>query len=339
MNNYNYKFIKRVTLAIVLLLCIMSLVGCGGSEKKDKKRVVIYTTSSDFQISFMQEDMKKKFPDYDVVFDYKTTGEHFNILKQNKNTIECDISSDLEYALLDILVKDGVFANIENITDKEKYADDLKASNYYVPSLRSGGAIIVNTEVLKEKGIKKPTSYRDLLKPEYKGLISMPNPKSSGTGYMFLLNLCNAWGEDEAFEYFDKLKANIHSFSASGSGPVNELKMKEIAVAFGITADAVQKINKDKAPFEIIFFEEGSPYSFYGHAVIKGKETKPEVLEVYKYLINEISEKNNIICYPEKLYKKDIQHQIKNFPTNIKYGDMSNMTAERKAALLKRWKY
>ena len=30
--------------------------------------------------------------------------------------------------------------------------------------------------------------------PQYKGLVTMPNPKSSGTGYNFVKSLVNAWG-------------------------------------------------------------------------------------------------------------------------------------------------
>ena len=83
---------------------------------------------------------------------------------------------------------------------------------------------------LEEKNLAVPTSYADLLKPEYKGLVSMPNPKSSGTGYMFLKSLVNAWGEEEAFAYFDQLAENILQFTSSGSGPVNALVQGEAAI-------------------------------------------------------------------------------------------------------------
>lgn len=34
----------------------------------------------------------------------------------------------------------------------------------------------------------------------------MPDPKTSGTGYGFYLNVVNIMGEDKAIEYFKKLK-------------------------------------------------------------------------------------------------------------------------------------
>ena len=58
----------------------------------------------------------------------------------------------------------------------------------------------------------------------------MPNPRSSGTGYNFLKSLVNAWGEDEAFAYFDRLAENVYQFTSSGSGPVNALVQGEADV-------------------------------------------------------------------------------------------------------------
>ena len=61
----------------------------------------------------------------------------------------------------------------------------------------------------------------------YAGVVSMPNPKTSGTGYNFLKSLVNAWGEDAAFDYFDALAENVYQFTSSGSGPVNALVQGE----------------------------------------------------------------------------------------------------------------
>ncbi len=96
----------------------------------------------------------------------------------------------------------------------------MPASKKYLPEYINSGAIILNTQVMEKNGLDVPTCYADLLKEEYRGLISMPNPKSSGTGYMFLKSLVNAMGEDAAFDYFDQLSENILQFTSSGSGPV-----------------------------------------------------------------------------------------------------------------------
>ena len=202
---------------------------------------------------------------------------------------------------------------------------------------RNGGAIIINPNVLAEKGIEEPTSYEDLLKPEYKGLVSMPDPKSSGTGYMFVKNLVNTWGEEEAFEYFGKLADNILQFTSSGSGPVNALVNKEAAIGLGMTAQAVTAINEG-ANLKILFFEEGSPYSLYGYAIPEGKQNRPAVKAVFDFFYNTLVREDKELYYPEQVFVDQVNN-IENYPTNIKYGNMENNTTEEKARLLEKWEY
>ena len=45
-------------------------------------------------------------------------------------------------------------------------------------------AFCVNTKVMKEKGLPMPKGWNDLLDPKFKGLIAMPNPAASGTGFL-----------------------------------------------------------------------------------------------------------------------------------------------------------
>ncbi len=327
--------IKRIlALAVCLLLGISLFSGCG----KKKETVLIYTSQEDYVIEDLQERLEEKFPDYEVVIEYMSTGDHAaKLLAEGKDTA-CDITYDLEYPYLQKLDEKGYLAKLTDITDVEVYASELLESDNYIPQLRNGGAIIVNTKLLAEKNLAEPATYEDLLKPEYKGLICMPNPKASGTGYMFLHALVNSMGEDAAFDYFDKLSENVYQFTSSGSGPVNALLKGEAVIGLGMTSAAVNKINEDEAPFKVLFFEEGSPYSMYGQGIIEGKQERECVVEVFKYLAEEYPD---ILCanyFPEKIFEEKT-FSATNYPENIKYADMSNATPEEKERLLAKWKY
>jgi len=180
-----------------------------------------------------------------------------------------------------------------------------------------------------------PKSYADLLDPQYKGLISMPNPASSGTGYMFLRQLTNEWGEDEAYAYFEKLTENILQYTSSGSGPINALVQGEVAIGLGMTSQAVVEINQN-APLEILFFEEGSPYSMYGNAVLAKSAKRACVMEVFNYLATELCRDNHQKYFPDQIFK-DYKVEIEGFPQNINYGDMSNDTLKEKERLVSKW--
>lgn len=324
---------KRI--AIVLLSILLLAGSATGCAKKRDSRVVIYSSCEDYRNAYYLERLNEQFPDYEIVIEYMPTGNHAAKLLAEGTKTECDISLDLEYGYLS-QVRDAL-GDLSSY-DFSIFSDDMvDAGKNWMPHYRSSGCIVVNTEVLSAKGLDMPASYADLLKPEYKGLVSMPNPKSSGTGYMFLKNLVNAWGEDEAFAYFDKLAENILQFTSSGSGPVNALVSGEAAVGLGMTGNAVTKINEG-APLAITYFEEGAPCCFYGMTMIKGKETDPAVKAVFDFFYTTLVAEDKARYFPEPIYK-DRTFSIENYPVDIQYGDMQGNTPEEKERLLTKWAY
>lgn len=323
---------KKIAILLIAALFSTILSGC----KNNQETIIIYTSAEDYRVEYMQKRMKEEFPQYNVIFEYKSSGDHAAILATAGKDVECDITHDLEYSYASQIEELGHLADLSEILDFSVYAEDAVQSKYYAPEVRNGGAVIVNLDVLEERGLDIPSSYEDLLDPLYFELISMPRPTSSGTGYMFLLSLVNAWGEDEAFEYFDKLTENILSYTPSGSGPVNALATKEVAIGLGMTSQAVTKINEG-VNLKTIFFEEGSPFSLYGQGIIAGKEERESVREVFTFLATTLTEEQNKLYYPEKIFK-DKSFEVENFPTDITYADMSCEQPDKyKEQLLSKW--
>ena len=328
----------KKSIAIVLfIICCFALFASGKAESssKDNNKVVIYSGAEEYRNEYFMKRLKEQFPNYDISIEYMPTGNLAAKLAAEGTDTDIDIIYDLDYSYAGLV--EQYLCDLSSY-DQSIYTDDVIAtSGRYMAECRNGGAIIINPEVLKTKGLSEPTCYADLLKPEYKGLISMPSPKSSGTGYMFVKNLVNTWGEKEAFDYFNKLAENILQFTSSGSGPVNALVQGEVAVGLGMTAQAVTKINEG-ANLKIIFFKEGSPYSLYGFAMPEGKQNKKAVKEVFDFFYSSLVPEDKELFYPEKIYK-DRDFVIKNYPTNIPYGDMRNNTTEEKTRLLANWEF
>ena len=322
---------KKIVNVICLILLCGALIGCG---KKEDQGIVIYTSAEDYRVEYLTQRLNEEFPDYDITIEYMSTGNHAAKLLAEGTKTECDISYDLEYGYLEQLDRKGYLADLSDY-DMSIYTEDTAVSNDYIIEIRNSGAVIINMELLKEKGLTEPTSYVDLLNPEYKGLVSMPDPKASGTGYMFLKSLVNAWGEEEAFAYFENLTPNILQYTSSGSGPINALLQGEAVIGLGMTGQAAVQIGEG-ADFKILYFEEGSPYSLYGQAIIKGKENRQCVKEVFDFLINTYNKENNEKFFPEQIYR-DYIPTVENYPENIKYSDMGNNTIEEKERLLERW--
>lgn len=324
---------KKIAYALMVFL-LFSLCGLSGAVA-EKERVVIYSSCEEYRNEHFQKRLNERFPEYEVVIEYMSTGNQAARVVAEGSATQADILYDMEsgyYAMLEPYMADL------SMYDTSHFSPDVASiSTKFLPEVRNGGAILVNTRVLEKYVLEKPTCYADLLDPAYQGLISMPSPKSSGTGYMFLLSLVNAWGEERAFNYFDALSENVLQFTSSGSGPVNALVQGEAAVGLGMIAQAVTSINEG-APLEILFFEEGAPYSIYGYGMIEGKQERACVREVFDFFYTTLVDEDKALFFPERIYK-DRTFEIENYPSNISYADMSGNTSERKQQLLADWAY
>lgn len=323
---------KHSIVLLFLLLCAFVLSGC---KKKDDKKVVIWTSGEDYRNEYYLSALKEKFPDYEIVLEYMGSSEIAAKVKEEGKKSSCDIILSEEYGYLDMI--EDELAELKDF-DFSPFLDDIvPASHKYTPELKNGGCIILNNSVLSEKGLSEPEFYQDLLDPSFKDLISMPSPASSGTGYMFLRQLTNEWGEDEAFAYFDKLTENILQYTSSGSGPINALIQGEVAVGLGMTSQAVTEINEG-VDLSVKFFPEGSPFSMYGNAVLLKSADRPAVMDVFNYLSTDLAKENNQRFFPDQIFK-DFVPEIEGYPTDIPYGNMENDTRSEKERLLEKWTY
>lgn len=328
--------LKRVFVAAICAAGLL-ISGCGGGtdSSAENKTVKIWTSGEDYRNEYYLTECQKKFPDYNITLEYMNTSNIAAKVLEEGDKADCDIILSEEYGYLEKCED-----NLAELADFDfaPFLDDIvPASHKYSPEYKNSGCIVINRAILEKNNLPVPTSYQDLLDPRYKNLISMPSPASSGTGYMFLRQLVNEWGEDAAFDYFAKLTENILQYTSSGSGPVNALVQGEVAIGLGMTGQAVFEINQG-VPLEIIFFAEGSPFSMYGNAILKKSYDRQAVRDVFNYLATDLCKGNNEKFFPDQIFK-DFAPTIKNYPTNIHYGNMKNDTLAEKERLLKRWTF
>lgn len=167
----------------------------------------------------------------------------------------------------------------------EKFKDP---DNYWIGLYVGPLAFATNRNRAKELGINPPVSWADLLKPEYKGLIRMANPNTSGTAYNVITTLINIYKKDEAkaFEYLKKLDANINMYTKSGSAPGKDCAIGETAIAIGYLHDLV-KLQKEGAPIVITLPREGSGYEIAAMSLIRGGKQLLEAKKLYNWILSE----------------------------------------------------
>lgn len=129
--------------------------------------------------------------------------------------------------------------------------------------------IAVRTDFLQRNRIAAPTSWADLLKPEFKGQIQMPSPQTSGTAYNMVAALVLLWGEDRAFDYMKKLHPNIQTYTQSGTAPSQAVAIGQANVAIQFTPAFLQLIDQGY-PLQLIFPSEGVGYEAPAVSILKG---------------------------------------------------------------------
>jgi iron(III) transport system substrate-binding protein len=129
-------------------------------------------------------------------------------------------------------------------------------------------AFCVNTEVLKEKNLPMPSSWQDLLNPVYKGQLIMPNPASSGTGYLQISSILQMKGEEEGWKFLHELDKNMGQYIKSGSKPCKLTRVGEYAVGASFAFVAVKSINKGY-PIKLVIPSEGAGYEMEVSSLMK----------------------------------------------------------------------
>lgn len=314
-------------------MATLALAGCTSASSDT---VVIYSCGEGEVNELLLQALHNDLPEYDIRLHYVPTGTCAAKLQNEGASSEADIV---------LMLEGGYLRQVEPSLEKlEGYdfgvfeSDLLDGTSTYLPFRRESAGMVMNVAVLEARGIPVPTSYDDLLNPAYRGLISMANPKASGTAYNFLKSLVNAWGEDAAFAYFDQLAENVYQFASSGLGPVNALVQGEALIAFGLIYQAVSEIGKG-VPLEVRFFEEGSPWTMNGVAVVAGKEHKPGVRAVMDWMYSTGIMLDKQTLSPDKVFVNQ-KTTIANYPQNIPYANMEGVfDIEEKKRLLGKWKF
>ena len=328
---------------LILVVFLLGVLGIG-SAFAASERVVIYTAAEDERIAYLQEKLDAQFPDVEIVIQSLGTGQMLSKLQAEGRSSDCDIFYDLEVVNAEIILNADPDLFVE-LSDYDFSIYDASVTGYtdrhhkYAVNGKTYGAFLVNTKILEEKGLDVPATYEDMLKPEYAELISMPNPKSSGTGYSYYNGMVTMMGQDEGLAYFEALNPNIKEYTTSGSTPAKAAVRGDVAIAYGLLWQCVNYANENEG-LAVIVPEQGLAYDLFTMGMISGHEEKPAVKDVFTYLYNELNKPQCALFNPDIIYTDMPAAEIPNYPTGFGEITMAGMfDFEYKQDLLDQWEY
>jgi len=255
-----------------------------------KEKVTVYTSlETDETVKYL-EVARKDLPDIDIDIIRLSTGELGARMLAEKDNPQADCIWGWAVTNTEQFIPLGM---LEPYKPKgvEKLDKKFVHPNYYYAGIDMYiAAFCVNTKVAKEKNLPMPKGWNDLLDPRFKGLIAMPNPVASGTGFLQVASILQMYGakegREDGWEFLKKLDKNMGQYIKSGSRPAKMTASGEFAV--GASFDfVVGELKKQGFPVEFVFPIEGAGYEVEANALLKGAKNPKAAKKFLDWAISE----------------------------------------------------
>ena len=258
-------------LAAAAMAALAALVALPTDALAQKTRLTVYTALENDQLGPYKAAFEADNPTIEIAWVRDSTGVMTARLVAEKDNPRADVIWGLSASSV------VLFENLGMLTGyTPKGADALKpvfkdAKN---PAMWTGmdaylSVVCFNTAEATKGKIDAPKSWKDLTKPAYKGQIVMPNPASSGTGYLTIAAWLQVMGEAEGWKYMDGLHENVAVYTHSGSAPCVQAARGERLIGIGFDMRGATEKTKG-APIDLILPSEGAGWEMEATAIVKG---------------------------------------------------------------------
>ena len=142
------------------------------------------------------------------------------------------------------------------------------------------GALMRNTETVKAGDV---TSFLDLLKPQWKGKVSMFDPSIAGSGAVGLATLAESIGYDKAMDYLaTMIKQQEAVIVRDKRVQMESVARGKYAIALWPSADVVDQFIKLRSPVASVRTKEGGYVTSSGGGVgVSAKPSNPNAAVVF----------------------------------------------------------
>jgi len=258
---------KAGWLASILGVASLAVANVASAQKVDLN---VYTALETDQLKAYTEGFNKAYPNIDIKWTRDSTGVITSKLLAEKANPVADLVVGVSASSLAVFANEGMLQGyapkgLDKIS--AQYRDPANPP-LWVGMDVYGAAICFNTVEAQKLNLPKPETWQDLTKPVYKGRIVMPNPASSGTGYLDVTGWIQMWGDAKAWKFMDDLHANIAQYTHSGSKPCRQAGAGEFPIGVSFEYRAVTT-KKSGAPIDIIFPTEGLGWDLEASGIMK----------------------------------------------------------------------
>lgn len=327
---------KTITTS-VLGLAVAGLMTAGLAKAET---LTVYTAVEAEDLAKYAAAFNAKNPDIEIKWVRDSTGIITAKLLAEKNNPQADVIWGLAGTSLLLMKAEGMLepyapAGVEEL--------DPKFVDSATPPSWTGmdawvAAVCVNVPEAEAAGLPMPTSWQDLTNPVYKGQLIMPNPASSGTGFLDVSSWLQMFGEYGGWKFMDGLHENIARYTHSGSKPCKLAAAGEIPIGISFAFRGAKSKAKG-APIEIIVPSEGVGWDMEATAIIAGTSKLAAAQKLVDFTVtkeaNEMYNKGYaVVAYP------GVAKPVKFFPEGLVDAMIDNdfeWAGANRRAILEEW--
>ncbi len=307
---------------------------------KAEVELTVYTAVEAEDLKRYAETFNQDHPDIKINWVRDSTGIITAKLLAEKNNPQADVVWGLAATSLLLLKTEGM---LEAYAPKGVEKLDPKFVDKSNPPAWVGmdawvASVCFNTVEAGKLGLPAPKTWKDLTKPVYAGHVIMPNPNSSGTGFLDVSSWLQMFGEKDGWAYMDGLHQNIARYTHSGSKPCKMAAAGEIPIGISFAFRGA-KSKAEGAPIDIIVPDEGVGWDMEATAIVAGTAK----LDAAKTLVDwSITKKANemyntgyaVVAMP------GVAKPVEHFPPNLVEKMINNdfeFAANNRKAILEEW--
>ncbi len=322
------------TLASLVATGLMATTAAAQTE------LTVYTAIEAEDLARYAETFNAQHPDIAINWVRDSTGVITAKLLAERDNPQADVIWGLAATSLLLLKSEGMLeayapAGVDKLDPKFVDQSDPPA---WVGMDAWVASVCYNTIEADKLGLAPPTSWKDLTDAQYQGHVIMPNPNSSGTGFLDVSSWLQIFGEDGGWEYMDALHENIARYTHSGSAPCKLAAAGEIPIGISFAFRGA-KSKADGAPIEIIVPSEGVGWDMEATAIVAGTDDLEAAQKLVDFTVTkEASEMYNtgyaVVAYP------GVAKPVEHFPAGLLDAMIDNdfeFAANNRARILAEW--
>lgn len=236
--------IKKIATTLLATSLVLSLSGTVLANEK----LIVYTSMKESLIGALKTKFMQQYPEVDM--DYQSAGAGKLMAKiateKESGQIMADIIWTSEVPDFFSMKKNDMLLpyispEVKNIVNPIPNFDGS-----FTPIRLGTLGIAYNTRFIK--GDDVPNTWKDILKPKFKGAFGIANPALSGTSYMSVALLKSVFG----WEYFEQLSNNKAKVGKGAGQVIDDTASGDLLASLAVDYITNDKINKG-ASLKLVF--------------------------------------------------------------------------------------